>query len=274
MTYFPDSLRVAPVDDRLIDLHVACQFDCDAYPLVDSSLNGVTAISALGASLDTGVKKYGSGSLQLTSGYVRFDAIQWGFEPWTVDGWFRWDAHAPLNDRTWLMSGFIGANTSCGPDIWLEYSPSGILGCAMGTEDSYANTVTASSQWTVGDTAFHHVALQRRNISGVAWMELYLDGILKLSLGVSTRYSTYSSQPTNFGFGPTGNHANIHVDSLRVTTGVCRYAGNFSGSLPGALVACALPSNPLTGEIRQTSLGDMYECTDAGTNTWRKLTTL
>jgi hypothetical protein len=168
------------------------------------------------AQVDTGTKKYGTGSLEFdgTGDWLlmanTFDQ-QLGTGNFTIEFWVYLNA-------TGVAMGFIGKGTST----------TGLLVSLVSTNTVRFtnNTSTITSTGTLSASTWNHIAVVREG-TGSNLTKIYINGTNDGTGTVSTNFNQTSVMYV--GANRTGGDPlNGLIDELRITKGVARYTANFT----------------------------------------------
>jgi hypothetical protein len=194
----------------------------------DSSDSGHTP-TVNGATIDTGIKKFGAGSgkfVSASSQYVTFsDSVDWtmGNGDWTVEAWFRRAGAVAALEIIFGQIGVTGANIDA--SFFGGIQPSGAFWA--GTNIGVVSHQLTGSTTGLNDGNQHHYAMVR---SGINFL-LFADGVLDASLA-DLGTSSINDSAFNFSIGRmgerVGNYYNGHVDEFRISKGVARWTSDFT----------------------------------------------
>lgn len=210
----------------------------------DSSLTKAPMTAAGAAVIDTAGPKFGTGSLSrpgnssanldavytpITSG-SQLDVMSrvGGVDPdFTIDMWWK-----PSGVAEVLMD-YYGDRASFGgtQNLVLVGSP----GAGNGSLQLICNKpgfwgLIGSSFLTVTAGTWYHVAVQRKTVTGVSTMTLYLNGVVVATqVGQCTNYSFTAPAYATFGWSATqsGGLGACHLDDIRVSASAL-YTGAFT----------------------------------------------
>jgi hypothetical protein len=189
----------------------------------DKSSTNHTVVAYNGASIDTTVKKWGSGSLSVdgVNDYVAIaDSPDWDFGTgnFTIEFWFRLKDQDGYN---WLLNRNSSISSNYHYRKWviiaagdkIQFYGAGDYIMSGGPSITAGGSTTSIGTW-------HHCALVRNSNT----TSLYLDGV---SQGSVSDYQNHSyTDGIQIGAGQD-QWANAYIDDLRITRAV-RYTGNFS----------------------------------------------
>jgi len=187
----------------------------------DESPNNLTVTNTGSVTVNTSVKKYGTGSMAFSgSNYLSTPsntAFNFGTGDFTIEAWIYLNAY-----NTGWGSQIAGAHTYIvGCDILFAVRQTGNLYMQIGNSPTGAITSTS----TVSLSTWTHVTVVRN--SGV--VTYYING----TAAGTTTYNTSvaSTYPFQIGCDSSGNAAaafNGYIDDLRITKGYARYSQNFT----------------------------------------------
>lgn len=224
-----------PTDDDFASVKLLLGFNGadGATTTSDESDNAATLDSFAGnAQLDTAQKKWGSASLLLDGAG---DAVLWaddadfaiGSGEFTIEMWLR-PASVPGTNVSFLSqwsstqrSIAFGTHSS-GTQISMRTSTTG--------NSTSSTLVSGAVTWNVGQ--WYHVAVDR-DASGV--IRLYRDGnfLAKHTQATTLHDSTMTLEVGSSAGGATG-YFDGHIDDVRFTLGVARYASDSGYTVPTA----------------------------------------
>jgi Concanavalin A-like lectin/glucanases superfamily len=191
--------------------------------LVDESPVGRTLTAQSTAQIDTAQFKYGASSLLLngTSDYVTAaDSTDWDFGSgeFTIEAFTRWSS---LSNDAAIAANYDGTNG------WSFGVSSGFL-----TFNGTSYTFNDAGWWfanRVIDQWFHFCA--DRDASGHT--RIYIDGVMR---GKSTNTAAINNATGNLAIGRRAEAAIRyfpgHIDELRITKGIARYASDSGFTVP------------------------------------------
>jgi hypothetical protein len=185
----------------------------------DSSLFPKT-VTAGGSALTTSVKKFGTASIDTSSGYFRIDgssAFSFGTGDFTIELWLNLAVQA-------TNSKIVSFAPSTTPGIYPEIGCNGSLNLCYFVNGSAVITSTTAP----GTGTWYHIALCRSGTS----TKLFLDGVqLGSTYTDSNNYVIGTNRPV---FGANGSldspvgRVSGRYDEVRITKGVARYTSNFT----------------------------------------------
>lgn len=169
------------------------------------------------AQIDTGTKKFGTGSIEFDGAgdYLQIianqDLFSFGSGDWTLELWGYFD------DVTSYRTIFDNRiNVSTGPDhIALSINTGQVVLYVSGADRIRGGTVSTGT--------WHHIAVARSGTSTKA----FVDGVQAGSTYTDT--TVYSSQRVRIGANDVGGAVlDGFIDEFRITKGVARYTANFT----------------------------------------------
>jgi hypothetical protein len=178
------------------------------------------------AQIDTGTKKYGTGSIELDGNdflVVRDDDnLEFGSGDFTIEAWVNLAALPSSNTAATIASKWTSGGLSYAAVVWND---AGTVKIAFyySTNGSSATIISASQTFSTG--VWYHVAYVRNGSS----FRLFVDGAEKTS--GATISGTLFNGTTPFNIGRTADNSNFFngfIDDLRITKGVARYTANFT----------------------------------------------
>lgn len=117
------------------------------------------------------------------------------------------------------------------------------------------------STGTLSTNAWAHVVVQR---SAAGTLDLYINGVADGTASYATAIGPSGGMALYIGACDTTNHEFTgYIDELRITTGIARYAANFTPPTAAFLDAATIPAKPLgeytlttdyTGEVQVVAL--------------------
>jgi hypothetical protein len=166
---------------------------------------------------DTGIKKFGSSSLQLdgTEDYLGISSNNdFGFstDDYTVEGWFYFNSVASTQN---LFDFRAGASSDLAPTVYINAG--GELRFYSYNADRITGATLSTGQW-------YHIAVSRSGND----TKLFLNG---------QSQGTWTATPTDYGVAKpliigarwdAGNKFDGYIDEFRVTKGLARYTINFA----------------------------------------------
>ncbi len=194
-----------------------------ATSATDESSIGHTLTFNGNAQLDTDQQKFGTASLLCdgTGDYVEagdHDGFSFGADDFTIEGFVR-----VADTNGFILASKYTENTNTA-EWTLNWNGTNLLFIGFyGSGGSDFVIVSGAASFTVG--TWHHVAVDR---SGDTW-RVYLDGDVVASL-TEARTLVNRDQPLWIGMRnhTTALPLNGHIDEVRITKGVARYAGAFT----------------------------------------------
>lgn len=182
----------------------------------DSSSSAKTMLVSADAQVDTGQKKYGTGSLKLDASgdYLRTNSSSADFSfstatDFTVEAWVYVQAASP-NTVNWFA-------LTARKYYFGTYSGAVVVGGS-----GWANLFLGTTSFTPYLDKWTHVAHTRSGSTH----RLFVDGVLKET--ASNSGSVGDTDTASIGNDPNfGPVFNGWIDEVRVTKGVCRYTADF-----------------------------------------------
>ena len=219
----------------------------------DSSDSGHTP-TINGATIDTGVKKFGAGSgkfVSASSQYVNYlDSVDWtmGNGDFTVDWWVRRLASISSLEIAFGQVDSTGATVN--GSFYGGMQPTGALWAGVNVGGVVFQVTGATTGLDDGNQ--HHFAMVRSGIN----LFLFADGVLDATLA-TLGTSSINDSIYKLGVGRFGelnsNYWNGHMDEFRISKGVARWTSNFTppsaeynGAPPGGGVI--IPRRRIEGE--------------------------
>lgn len=197
-----------------VSLLLHCNGSDGSTTFTDSSSNGFTVTANGDAKVDTTIKKFGTGSLELdgTGDYLSVphnSALSLESGDFTVEAWIYRNAagalHNILNKRTndgWFW------RVNAGDTLTFAFTG--------------GSAITSTS--TVSSTTWFHVACTRSGNT----VRQFIDGVLDATTVTFTN-GVVNTQELRIGVDNTGSDGfNGYIDDLRITKGVARYTANFT----------------------------------------------
>ena len=201
---------------------------------VDQSAIGNSITTSGDVSIDTSVKKYGSGSLEFnqttTEGHISLtntDNFKFGSSPMTVEFWM-YPTSTHSTEGQIIGDWTTGGGT--GPSNWTIYIQSSVLKFQVvnagntGADQGY--TLCSAS---VSINTWTHVAA---TFDGT-YLRLFINGTLSSTQTFSSGFSVESgSYSSNIDIGDFTNFSGYsyrgYLDDIRVTKGLARYTATFT----------------------------------------------
>jgi hypothetical protein len=183
---------------------------------VASIRNGKTITRYQNPVTDTGIKKFGTSSLQLdgTQDYIGVTSnndFGFGTDDYTVEGWFYFDSVAATTN---LFDFRAGAGSDIAPLVYINAG--GELRFYSYSADRITGSTLTTGQW-------YHIAVSRNGND----TRLFLDGTLE---------GTWTISPVDYGVAKPliigarwdgANKVDGNIDEFRVTKGLARYTSAF-----------------------------------------------
>lgn len=205
------------VPDSAIYLLLHCDGTNGSTTIVDSSSYS-QSITVSGASISTGVKKYGTGSLNVTGSndHIRVSGSIFDFgssTDFTVEFWL----YSTTNNRTYDQ--FIGQ--------WGTYNTFQFANLLnqIGIQDPSGSVTFGYSMYSLPVNTWVHIAYSR---TGSA-LKLFVDGV-GYDASRNATISPNTGQSVGIGkvFDQNNFDMNGYLDDIRVTKGYGRYTRNFT----------------------------------------------
>jgi len=180
-------------------------------------LTGRAIVTEAGdAQMDTGIFKYGAGSLLFdgTGDYLAYDdsSLTVGDGDFTAEGWVYWSSIA-ANDS--VIFDARDVNLSSTGWVLNIRSPNKVIRFFTGSVGYDGVTATTVNTW-------HHVAVTREGTT----LRIFLDGNLDATHTVT---NNFTDGQVKIGQGVySSSDWNGHMDDLRITKDVARYTANFT----------------------------------------------
>ena len=187
--------------------------------LLDSSSHALI-LNNHGATINTSIKKYGSGSLYFNgaNSYITSSAIT----ALNLGVTFTIEFYLYLTSTS-TQQYFVELYNNIQNRTLIQLNSNGTLSAYIIIGNSYTNVTTSSAPPI---NTWIHVSLVR--IGTI--FELYIDGISVGSATISSE-TTFSSNPKlNIGYFEYSNinYLSGYIDDLRITNGIARYTSNFT----------------------------------------------
>lgn len=194
----------------------------------DESPSPRTLTFVADAQLDTAQKKFGTASLLVdgTGDYVSApDSADWVFDgEFTLEAWMRPAA---------LGATAILAQWAAGNSAWsFELVGTGQMRFRFSTDGSTTAHDLTTTGTAIATGTWYHVAVDRGSDSK---MRVYVDGVMRASKATAT--GTCFDSTAVLGIGARASAAipfNGHLDEVRITKGIARYASDDGFALPSA----------------------------------------
>ena len=172
-------------------------------------------ITNTGVTVDTSVKKYGSGSLKFNkSSYLTLYSTDFalGTDDFTIDFWIKWNS----------FGGEPGIFQTSTTGLKPSYETGITMYKSFGTYVVNIMDKSIHTSFTPSLNTWHHVAIVRKsNI-----LTIYSDGI---SIGSVNNSSNLTSRYCVVGgYYSTGFLMDGYIDDFRITKGIARYTANFT----------------------------------------------
>ena len=184
-------------------------------------------ITNTGVTVDTSVKKYGSGSLKFNgSSYLTIPSstdFDFGTEDFTIECWFKTTqtlSNATLFTREW------GATSSGGLSLQVNGSYSAPFTVYL-ADYSTSSIFLSASSLSYRDGLWHHIAFVRNT----NLFSLYLDGVRVASATFTGSLTSVNKNITlgdDLTFGNGDRRFIGYIDDFRITKGIARYTDNFT----------------------------------------------
>jgi hypothetical protein len=195
-----------------------------------SSAHAITV--GLGAQIDTAQKKFGLSSVLMDGAndvvyagdHVDFE---FGANPFTIEGWFRWDAIG--SSYTGVVSKWKGLGNS--RQFSLEYNETGGALEFWISNNGSTSTKILTDTWTPTTGVWYHLVVDR---DGSDDFRLYRDGTFKDKTNYTSAISTAGSPNMGVGNIQSARNHNGWADEIRITKGVARYASDSGYIVPSA----------------------------------------
>ncbi|MEY9780355.1 LamG domain-containing protein [Sinorhizobium fredii] len=185
------------------------------------------------AQLDTGVKKFGTASLELDGAddYVSAGtSVDWQFGSgaFTIEGWIYITDSTSVGSTLAAVWNPVSSNRS-----WQVLVDSSDLVFKYRTTADVDNTVTTNSNLVSSLSTWYHIAVDR---SSDGFIRLYVNGAMQTKSNVGTSVAIKDTTSTRaLTIGADSNLADDlagRVDELRITKGVARYASDSGFTVP------------------------------------------
>ncbi len=198
----------------------------EATPFTDSSASSKSLSNTNNVTLDTSIKKFGAGSLKLTTSYLSAAASDdFHFTgDFTIEAWANFSsASAPTHPQIVSVSDGSGSNEirlqldGARRPVFYLFHTSGVA------------KVTLSGSTALNQNQWYHLAIVREGTR----FALYVDGSEVASTSSSTVIPS-KSWGVRVGYLHSGVNPGINyyfpgnLDEVRITKGVARYSSNFS----------------------------------------------
>lgn len=197
--------------------------------IVDASSK--TNIETVGnAQISTTQQKYGSGSVYLdgTGDYLVTDNYQFGYNNFTIEGWFR-PASIAATTNFWGM----GNGSGSVPKFSLYINASGNLVVDTGSITPQYPLSAVSAASVINLNNWNHIALVRSG-TGAGQTKLYVNGTSVASGALTGNLNTITGKMHIGRIGEAfGLRYNGHIDDFRITPGVARYTATFTPPTTG-----------------------------------------
>ena len=200
--------------------------------ILDESPVARTLTTLTGAQIDTGQFKFGTSSAQVlsSSAITAPDSIDWVYPgQFTVECWLR-----PSPAMTTFDIMVVGQWTTAGNRSWILSLTKGtprLVGFRL-SADGTASTHQLSATHAWLDNAWMHVAVDR---DASDKLRLYVDGVMVASKTSATGSNFNSTLNLQIAVSPSGFfNFQGHIDELRITKGVARYASDSGFTVPSA----------------------------------------
>jgi len=185
--------------------------------IIDSTAKNV--LETVGnAQIDTGTKKFGTGSLEFdgTGDYILVNGgsnFEFGSGNFTIEAWVYLNSTSGFQ----IIYDQRTTATQAVPTIYLD-------GTSLRYYVSGADRITAGTALSTG--TWYHIAVSRSGTS----TKMFLDGTQTGSTYTdSTSYINGANRPAlGVDGGNLSNQLNGYIDDLRITKGVARYTANFT----------------------------------------------
>jgi hypothetical protein len=200
--------------------------DADGKFYITGNLTGLEEAQARGGKevtryqnpvTDTGIKKYGSSSLQLDGtedylGIASNDDFGFGTDDYTVEGWFYFD---DVTGTKGLLDFRAGADTDVG--LYLNLN--------AGQPDVYLNGSSVLTSATALSTGtWYHIAVSREGTA----LKLFVDGIVKDTATDSTNMGTAKPLIIGSKWSGLSEYLDGNIDEVRVVKGEAKYTVAFA----------------------------------------------
>lgn len=186
--------------------------------------NSAHAITITNSEISTAKAKFGSSSLNMTSGSVGgkcrcADSADWAFGSgqFTVEAWVNFNSVANFSDSFVCQDDLVSRSWRLGRHF--------IGGLRFSFTTDGTTLITVDGAFTFVADTWYHVAVDRDS-GGV--IRVYVDGVVKGSI---TNTGTVYNGTSGMVIGNTdngGEEMSGHIDEVRITKGVARYAGAFT----------------------------------------------
>jgi hypothetical protein len=178
------------------------------------------------AQIDTGTKKYGTGSIELDGNDFLVarddDNLEFGSGDFTIEAWINLNALPATNGSAAIVSKWNTSNLSYLAGVWND---AGTVKIAFFYTTNGSSTSTISAAQTFSTGVWYHVAYVRNGSS----FRLFVDGTEKTAGATISGTLFNGTAPFNVGRTADGsNFLNGYIDDLRITKGVARYTANFT----------------------------------------------
>jgi hypothetical protein len=178
------------------------------------------------AQIDTAVKKYGTGSVELDGDdylVIRDDEnLEFGAGDFTIEAFVRFAALPANNTSAGVITKWNASNLSYFAGA---FNNAGTMQVAFfySTNGSAQTNILANQTFSTG--VWYHLAYVRNGSS----FKIFVDGTEKTSSATISGTLFNGTQAVNIGRSGDGfNYLNGFIDELRVTKGVARYTANFT----------------------------------------------
>jgi hypothetical protein len=204
-------------------LHLDGTQGSTSFPDSSPYANTYTSAFGSGATVDTAIKKFGTGSLKTAgSGFVRSNMISAyqlsNNKDYTVEGWFYTNTVSASGSPL-----VLSAYPSTQKMLFIQVNPGGKL--AFNSTNSTGSTpIALAGPTTVSATTWHHFAAVRSGNN----FYLFLDGTLEASGTAAMVYGTHNNFLDLASNQPASIYLDGYIDDFRFTNGVARYTANFS----------------------------------------------
>lgn len=195
---------------------------------IDNSVNVLTVTGFGNAQIDTGIKKFGTGSLQFDGNgdYLRVNGgilFDFGTGSFTIECFI----YLPTGVTQGYIIGTRSGDTAS-TIRWNFYITTNLIVFnAYNTSNVLIGTVV--HQTTLINNVFNHIAVVR-NVNEFA---IYLNGVKSTTNVTNSTALANSNLTIDIGlatgaFGGIGLPLNGYIDDLRITKGIARYTANFT----------------------------------------------
>jgi hypothetical protein len=216
----------------------------------DSSASGHTP-TVNGATIDTGIKKFGAGSGKFIAGssqrvaYPSSADFSFGTDPWTIDFWMR------RNGAQGIYAALYSSNNN--PSGSWDIADQFIISFNIGADDSLllrhnhagspSNLITTNAA-SIPDTTQTHIAFVRDADTLISFV-----GGIKQTDTVSVAGKSFNSTGNGIVIGrqdSIGSYYEGHSDEWRISKGIARWTSDFTP-----------PSSEYTSDVTGRIMGSL-----------------